>query len=287
MTRIILKIGICIVLVAFALGCGKNATAQEKSASPGTTSSLPILGKPKDFFPTQVGLKWTYEITVGDAEPLRYHKTSWPQGDKMVVISYRGFLLTNVNWEGKKRFNLIIRSKNPAAKHVLLKNAKGVELEVIQDELGVFEYAKQVFWAISTGRGFMVLLVVTYDPLSTPFAPTEFLWDGLGQGDGYSKRLLFFSGRPGTGMGYGKDLTDKLIFDGPDANVEGYAGQTLLRFIRSVGKVKKKGEQSESVLDRAFTEEMWYAKGKGLVRLVQKVGGKVSMTWTLSKVSTD
>lgn len=63
----------------------------------------------------------------------------------------------------------------------------------------------------------------------------------LGQEVGYSKRLLFFDDRPGTQIGLGdKDKPiDKLVFIGPDANVESYAGQTLLRFIRSVEKVKK------------------------------------------------
>ncbi len=82
-----------------------------------------------------------------------------------------------------------------------------------------------------------------------------------------------------------KSPTDKLLFEGPDVNVESYAGQALLHYIRRVEGAN--GEQSESELDRAFAEEMWYAKGKGLVHLVQKIRGKTSMTWTLITVSKE
>ncbi len=283
MKRNILKIGIVLVLVVFALGCGNNESAQEKSAPPITTSPSPISGQPADFFPTQVGLKWTYEIIVGDAEPLRYNETSWPLIDKSVTYANRGRFLTSLTNVGKKRFNLIIRSKATAAKQGPIKYPKGVELEVLQDELGVFEDAKQVFWAISTEGRFMAHLVITYDP---SVAPIGGAWGGWGQGDGYSMRLLFFGDRPGSRIGMGEEPTDMLLFDGLDSNVESYAGQALLHFIRSVGGAN--GEQFGSeYLKCAFTEEMWYANGKGLVRLVQKVGGKTSMTWTLSTVSED
>lgn len=87
MTRTILKIAVAIVLVAITFGCGRNESDKEKPALPRSESSAPIAGQPEDFFPTQVGLKWTYEISIGDAEPLRYNETSWPLGDKRVVYA--------------------------------------------------------------------------------------------------------------------------------------------------------------------------------------------------------
>lgn len=285
MRRTVVKLGIGLLLVAFVFGCGKNEPDQEKSAASRTKTSAPITGQPEDYFPTQVGLKWVYDITVGDTEPLCYNEISWPLGDKSVVYAYRGRFPPVVREGGRKRFSLIIRSKATAAKQGPLEYLQGVELEVVQDELGVFEDAKQVFWTISTGGRYMAHLVVTYDPMSTPVAPTGGPWGVWGQGDGYSMRLLFFGDRPGIQIGIGKEPTDDLLFDGPDANVEGYAGQVLLHFIRSVEGTK--GEESQSELGRAFTEEMWYAKGKGLVHLEQKVGGKTSMTWTLSAVSKE
>lgn len=282
MTRTILKIGIIIVLMAFAFfGCKKNETDQEKLP----TYSSAISGQLKDFFPTQVGLKWTYEITIGDADPLRYNETSWPQ-DKGVVNSYiRGRIFPVNQGEGKKRFTLIIRSRASAANIGTIEHLNGVELEVVQDELGIFEDAKQVFWAISTEDRFVACLVVTYDPMSHG-APKGDAWGRLGQGDGSSMRLLFFGERPGIQLGIGEKPTDKLLFVGPDTNVEGYAGQALLHFTRSVEGTKgDQYDQYRHEIDRAFTEEMWYAKGKGLVRLVQKVGGNISMTWALSTVS--
>jgi hypothetical protein len=41
--------------------------------------------------------------------------------------------------------------------------------------------------------------------------------------------------------------------------------------------VWSKGRQLES----PFREDLWFAQGKGLVRLVQTVNGETSMVWTL------
>lgn len=289
MTRTILKMGVAMVLVAIVFGCGRNESDKEKPASPRSESSLPIPGqppgKPGDFFPSQVGWTWTYEITIGDAEPLRYNETAWPLGDKWIVYATRRRFPPVVKGEGEKTFHLVIRSKATATKQGPLEYPIGIELDVVEDELGVYEDAKQVFWAISTSGRFMAHLVTTYDPRSAPGGSRGGAWGRWGQEEGYSMRLIFFGDQPGTQIGMGNEPADKLLFEGIDTNAEGYAGQPLLRFIRSVEG--SRDDQSDRILDRAFTEEMWYAKGKGLVRLVQKVEGKTSMTWTLTALSRE
>jgi len=49
------------------------------------------------------------------------------------------------------------------------------------------------------------------------------------------------------------------------------------------GNLKKLGDEDETgyTLNKDFTEDTWFAKGIGLVRLEQKVEGKSSMTWIL------
>ncbi len=282
MTPTILKMGAATALVAIVFGCGRNESDNDQPTSPRYS---PIPGQPEEFFPSPVGWTWTYEITIGDAEPLSYNRISWPLGDRRIAYATRGRFPPVVKREVDKTFHLVIRSKATATKQGPLEFPIGIELDIVVDELGVFRNTKQVFWAINTKERFMAHLVTAYDPRSAPGAPRGRAWGSWGQEDGYSMRLIFFGERPGIQIGMGNDPTDKLMFDGIDTNAEGYAGQPLLRFTRSVEG--SKDDQSDNILDRAFTEEMWYAKGKGLVRLMQKVEGKTSMTWTLTALSRE
>ncbi len=78
----------------------------------------------------------------------------------------------------------------------------------------------------------------------------------------------------------GDEPSDKLLFKGIEKRVAFTKAAPLLHFIRSVdGNIKDRGERS--YLDSAFTEDLWFAKGKGLVRLERKVEGQTSMVWTL------
>ena len=90
----------------------------------------------------------------------------------------------------------------------------------------------------------------------------------------------FLGERPGTQIGIGKDPKDKLLFHGVEDQVGFGEHGPLLHFLRSV-EAPDKDDAESSELDRAFTEDYWFAKGKGLVRLEQKVEGKRSMVWTL------
>jgi len=227
----------------------------------------------------QVGLQWTYEITLGDAEPLSYDEVSWPLGDQAFTYAVRGRFPAAASGGGGGPFSLVLRSKATAAQQGPLQYPKGVELEVVQDDLGVFSNAKQIFWAVITDERHMAHLVVTYDASDAPGSIS------MGWGDGYAVRLVFFDDRPGIQIGQGDEPRDNLLYDGPVTNVEGYGEQALLHFIRSVAGNEE--EVSDSILGAPFTEEMWYAKNQGLVRLVQKVGGRTSMTWTLTSLTQE
>lgn len=97
---------------------------------------------------------------------------------------------------------------------------------------------------------------------------------------GFSERILLFSGKKGSIItrtnSKGEPLKDQdLQFLGQ----ENYNGVPCLVFLRTVYP----GETTSSHLDKGFTEQLWFGKGKGLVRLEQKIDGQKSMTWTLEK----
>lgn len=266
----------------------------------------------EDYFPSNVGVTWTYEITVGDTEPIHYGTILWPLGNRSIGVEDKGRFEHVANGKGRKRFKLVVRSKASAMKQGPLQYPKGVELEVVQDGLGVFENTKRVFLAINSAERFMAELIITYDP-NDPMSTWRRLPDGATGGkvgDGFSRRLLFFGAQPGTALAMGKEHADMLYFVGSDASVEGYAGQALLHFKRIVKGTTDEltgllsQPQNENALNamrsmkgttgvdpdviyfsRGFEDDMWYAKGKGLVRLVQKVGEKTSMTWKLIALS--
>jgi len=203
-----------------------------------------------------------------------------------VRYATRGFLRTPAGGRTEKRgaYRLEMSVKGPAKAQGPLQYPRGVELAIEKDELGVFRDHKQVFWAASESGRFMANLVVTYDPDLAPGAPGG-PFGRWGQGDGSALRLVFFADRPLTQIGIGEDPVDALLFLGPDANVPEYQGTECFHFVRTVKADDKRDDKDRVHFQQGFTESTWFARGKGLVRLEQRVNGKTSMLWRLKSFS--
>jgi hypothetical protein len=237
-------------------------------------------GKPADYFPTSPGTRWTYEITIGETEPLNCQVVTWPMGEISASYVTRGLFLPLLEEQPPETFRLVLSVKGAAPKQGPLEYPNGVELTIEEDELGIFEDVDRLFWAITGGRSgrFMVTEVATYPP-TTPGAPTG-AWGAWGTEDGYAMRVFFFADEPGIGVGMGEEPIERLYFIGLDG--------PHLHFEREVAASEIEEGKDPSVLDKldkAFTEETWFEKGKGLVRLEQKVEGKTSMVWKLVEFS--
>lgn len=262
------KKGILMILVASLLlilmisGCAKEVDDK--------------IGEPSDYFPIDTGREWTYEITIGGAEPLYYYEVNWPLGTGGLAYAVNGRFRLLLEKEIPVSLLLKMKVKGPAAKQGRLEYPIGVELEIVQDELGIFEDHAQVFWAITTSDRFMAEQVVTYPP-DTPGAPHN-AWGGWGQENGWSHRLVFYGGEPGSSINL-KDSPDEISFIGVDTNVPGFERVSSLHFQRKVN-LEQEGKES-SILKKNLTEDTWFVKDKGLVRFVQKVQGTTSMTWLL------
>ncbi|MFA5009588.1 MAG: hypothetical protein WC534_03395 [Candidatus Paceibacterota bacterium] len=256
-------LALAIVLACFAIiaGCTNPSTG------------LPPSENPKDYFPMAPGNQWDYKIQIYENTPLFYQETSWPMGsEKSIGYSRRGIYYKA---EPGETYELSLKVKGSAPKQGPFQIAKGVELEVLKDSLHIFDDdVTGIFWAPFEDR-FLVNQVVTYSPnsISAPHNP----WGGWGQEDGHSLRIIFFAEKPGVAISTGTN-TDSTLFDSVDYNVPGYQGAPCLHFIREV-----KADENPSELGKFFTEDMWYANGKGLIRLEQKIEGKTSMVWTLEK----
>jgi hypothetical protein len=257
-----------------------------QALAPSARAEGPPEGVPGDYFPHQVGTEWQYDVSTGPAEPLEYREVAWRMGSSLEYIASRGRY--RPYFEAKTR-NFVLRMKvqGPSPEQGPLKYRDGVELAVLEDGLGIFENHHRIFWAVGTAERYMANEIVTFPP-DSPGAPgMGGPWGGWGAEDGYSMRLVFFADKPGIAIGFGEHAKDMTAFVG----AESCNGIPCLHFVRTVeaGKADDRVPHSAAAdyLDRGFTEDRWFAKGKGLVRLEQKVDGRTSMTWTLTKFCLD
>jgi len=266
-----------------------STLSQSGEQSFATEGSRPPAGGAADFFPSRPGTSWKYSVRVNnEIDPLDYEETVWPMpGDHSVVYASRKrlFARDRLGPGGNVRdYFLEVSVKGKAETQGPLKYPNGVELQIKQDDLGIFEDTKAVFWSVSgPGAGrFHVVLVKTYP---SHRAPTGGQWGGWGQGDGHSARWLFFADRPMTGISRPKS-PEELVFLGlDDVEVEN-SRKECLHFTRRVSESQESDESSDprgsSELDRSFQEDYWFARGLGLVRLVQSIDDHQTMVWTLN-----
>jgi len=269
--------GLAVLVVALICSCGNHSAGQNTEDAPSFDYLESVVNDPSDYFPVSVGTKWTYNITVGETQPMSYYEAAWPIGDRHISYAMTGYYPEAV----KGTYRLVVRVKSKTDRQGPLEYRLGVELEVLEDELGVFRDAKQMFYAISTARLYMANLVVTYDARDGPPIGS---WRGGSSHEGYSVRLIFFGAKPGTLIGVGQNPSDLLLFKQLDTGVGARHGAPAMHFVRTVAK-NSDDDANVGDSNELFTEHMWYAKGKGLVLLKQSINGRTSMTWSLVSVT--
>lgn len=211
---------------------------------------------------------------MGEIEPLYYREVIWPVGEeKYKQTSTRGIFVAHLKDPNRVEFYLQKRIKCKAEHQGELNYPLGFEIEIQKDDLGIYSRSKQVFLAASTSSRFMADEVITYSAEEDTLASNP--WGNLGRKDGFCMRLIFFGDEPGLSIGLGSDPKDRLIFKGFE-NVP-TTNEAALHFRREVDA----SENASEDLDRAFTEDTWFVKGKGLVYFQQKINDKISMTWEL------
>lgn len=257
--------------ITFRCGDDKNKNSRdsrtEDSAYADSTPSI----NPADYFPMDIGTKWVYQIEVKDVDPLFYRAISGETSEGIKTMESRGSLVSAKR--AKKQYELAMRIKSVVKLPQQYQYPIGLLIEIENDELDLYEYHSRVFWAIKKSPMFIVLEIVSFLP-NSPGGPIRYM--------GFSDRVSYFYHTIGVGLSMGPQKNIYFENKGLDSNVPQFVGTKCMHFIKRVMKDDRMNELNVSHTNKEFTEETWFAKGKGLVRLVQKVDGKVSMIWTLA-----
>lgn len=274
-----MKNGKCLVfaivilsMVTFlAVGCGSapNTSINTVDVSPAdtqaTSSTAAISTTAMDYFPHAVGTTWTWEIRLDKAIPMQNWVTYWPQAGKL--IAYRDKFLIAF-WDDTYVLTLeVVDLVNSI--QVGEENLSGVELQIVRDDLGVFQGANRLYWVFKPSDKDLVVEVVSGLPGSSVSGQPSVV---QGQ-EGISARPIFFDGSVKQESDYTFPWNPYTADD--VLSFEGAVGDTWT-FVRKVA-----AEDPEDPRYAAFTETVTYKQGVGMTSLRQEVGGTTSMTWTL------
>ena len=254
---------------------------------------IPGIGLPSDYFPARVGMRWVYKIegVSDDNRPLRHVVVDWPVGAGHIRRVETRAIIYKLRGKDEPKITepkLILQITGTEENQGPLKYQQGYLVKIEKDDLGVYDDVIKLLWAISNYKRYEVMEVAILNPSSSySMGGRQGPWGSLDEKDGYSLRFLLFGERPMISMGI-SDQKDDLLFIG----FENVSGIKSLHFQRRVEENSRKSDErakspSEakalSHMDSGFTEDVWYGKGIGLMKLVQKVNGVVTMTWTLEQ----
>jgi hypothetical protein len=244
------------VLVAIIIGCEKTKGGLIDSET---------------YFPSQVGSKWVYRITVEqNVDPLWHRVVRWPLGTREVATSVRGRFYAALIDKSKKEFRLIMAVDALSQKQGPLAYRDGVKLRIEEDELGIFYKHDVVFWAIAQDGDVLEIMTVSEPHWSSPVQDKS----SFTRQQGWARRHIFFNRfPPGHEVSEVAVPFDKLLYVGRQGEQH--------HFRRSVGL----GNEPASEIAKPFVEDIYFEKGKGLVRLEQRVSGRRSMVWELINFS--
>lgn len=226
-----------------------------------------------DYFPIGHGMKWVYEIQVYGQVPMRQELVRWLTNGSMLLTLQCDRL--------GRAFSDSLFARNILEMRVSQRDSKHAEIEIAEDGLGIFKYIDRLCYIVEEDNSIVRLIV--WEPAT--------IWDPrgfqafIGSSPAFSDRVVFFMGSPGQVLA-DDDAWESITFLAEDERLPGFEGKSIMRFLRVVRLVDEQlilrdGAESGS----GFTEEMWYEKGRGLVRLEQRVDDTVSMVWRLISYS--
>lgn len=273
-------LAVFLVAVALAACGGEKDTNSEEGI-------LAKIGLPADYFPTPVGWRWEYNVQASEEyekSPLSYEIVHWPLGnDNSISYRTRGILMGGGSEKKVATKKLILEVAAMAVKQGPFQYPEGYRLKVVRDDMEYFGEAEDIldiFWTISQSRRYSVDQVVTYSPSSSRNMNFGNPWGGYGSEPGYAMRVVFFGSKPNVAIGL-SGSGDRLYF----IDFENFQGKDALHFQRQVEadtlRLNSESNLASNRLSSAFTEDVWYIKGQGLSKLIQKVNSEITMVWDL------
>jgi hypothetical protein len=221
-----------------------------------------------DYFPMDTGDEWTYYIRAGEVSPVTQEKVFIVQDKDIYSFPYRNIF----HPVSGQIYVLKIRVKGPFRGGQRLNS---VDLEILKDEMGLYRDTTGIYWGMMDNpMGWGVNAMQFAASYSKDKLKERYPYPELEQASLiHSYRQIFIW----DGYQIEREDGESISFLGIDNNVVGYHGTPCYHFVREVPAIK-----SSSGFN-AFTEHTWYVKGKGMVRLEQKINGITSMVWTLEK----
>lgn len=229
-------------------------------------------GSATDYFPTSAGTTWHYKIALGQVRPVVFSKVWSPLGDHFIVRDTRRLLRPESKGGATRTFNLGIRVKGPCVLPPPIHGLEGVEIEILEDELGVFgDNPLAVYWAVDRQDRLSITEVVVSRSATS----------GYGAYD-QARKLLFFEEEAGTVLTTGSDATEQMGFLGSEKRTMHFRREIQATTLDNVPS----HIQGREALECSITQDAWFGAGKGLTRLVQTQSGRAAMTWELVHFSS-
>lgn len=253
-------IAIVAIAAVLAAGCVGNKTSNAQNSP---TSAITKHGA-SEFFPIDPGTEWSYKIDIGAADPKLVYTIVWDTASGQDTRTFTDSYLLSEKIKAPECCYLKIKVENVAYRD----EAYAVKLNVTRDDLGVYERfghskARDAYWIVADNADEFIASKI----VSLPAGDFSIVSPDMTV---LSLQLLFFD--PKNGIHTRKLLNgDPLELIGYDNDAPGCGDDICMHFVRT-----PRGTD--------IAEDIWYAPGKGLVRLEQRVNGEPSMTWTLENV---
>jgi hypothetical protein len=265
-----------VVAALWLAGCGDGATDADAVPSEGAAASAsppdPEDIDLRDYFPLDPGTTWVYDLKSPEFRQYQWDLV-WPAENEQ---SFRKTYSGTMSGGNAEITYTVVGPVPPPSRPGILQYDECVQVTIGNDSALLYMLAEtdatglphliqpaQVLWGIN--EPFQVDEVLLYEGEATP--------DGALPGtQPHQIRNLLCS--PTLGSVQYLPAEVRLATAPIDMAVPGYEGQPCLHFVRKFG--------TEEYV--THTEDLWYAKGKGLVRLVQTVEGKTTLEQTLREM---
>lgn len=230
-----------------------------------------------DYFPMEPGMRWVYDLECPTFSRTYQWNLVWPSADgepKMFLQRHDG---TMSGSDSGQLIYEVVESNVPPPALGFSTYEEGVVVQIVTDDLlkyMIFETdasglpqmirPSQTFWVKDGTEEPTITEVQLFELPETPAEAVP------GTQPRQNVPQLF-----STDLAAVEDVASQVMLTlvGIDTNVPGREGEACLHYVRRYGPE----------VAASYTEDLWYAKDVGLVRLEQKTAGEVMLIQNLSE----
>lgn len=267
-----------LLYVLSVVGCGDggddDADAEGDNGPPPALEDVNVV----DYFPMEPGMRWTYDVECPTGARTLQWNLAWPAGGGQVFI--KKYDATSSGGTGELIYRVREVGVPPAGEYNPTYHS-GVLVDVESDTLGlymnidtdvsglpVFLQPSQIYWTRSQEQAPDIVEVQLFELGATP--------EGALPGSQPRQNVHLLCSP------YLESVEDiasqvRLYVVGYDTEVPGYEGEHCLHYSRRYGS-------EDYVL---FSEDLWFAKGVGLVRVEQTTYEEITLIQSLRSFEQD